>query len=174
MRDCGEKPDKLILAAEANSWGRCYIFCLRSLQGKAGSPSGRHAWLQIKSVLSQRENSAKLSVMSFHLMLISMTFWVEYLFIWTDSTGLPPWRLAAETPPRLSLFFSSAKAQSSQDRLKLIIQTKRKQPENSSNFSKAFKIKISFFCGYGTSLFRAKREKSSLQHKFLIILIKDF
>lgn len=170
LKKLGEKPNKLILAAEANSWGRCHIFRWFSLQGKAGQSSGRHAQLQIKFVLSQRESTAKLSVMSLHLMLISMTFWVEHLFIQTDTTGLSSWRLAVETPPWLS-HFSSARAQSSQDRVKWIKQTKRKQQENSSfvTFQSLLKLKLSIFSGYGASPFRVKREKSSSQHKLVII-----
>lgn len=150
LRKCREKPDKLILAAEANSWGNSRIFRLCCLQGKAGHPSGRHARLQIKFVLSERENSANFlpwvyNSYSLAWLYILQPFWVEHLFIQADTTGVPPWRLAPETPPWLS-HFSSAKAQSSQDRVKLINQTKRNQPENSSfvTFQRLFKGKFYF------------------------------
>lgn len=150
LRKCREKPDKSILAAEANSWGRCHIFHLCFLQGKAGHSSGRHAWLQTKFMLSQRENSPKFlpwvyNSCSLAWLYILQPFWAEHLFIWADTIGVPPWRLAVETPPWLS-HFSSAKAQSSQDRVKLINQAKRNQPENSSfvTFQRLFKGKFYF------------------------------
>lgn len=74
------------------------------------------------------------------------------------------WRLAAETPPWLS-HFSSAKAQSSQDRVESIKQTKRKQQENSSfvTFQSLLKLKFQFLVAMVHHLLEWK-EKSQVHN----------